>query len=223
MLRRNIKMSSKSVMLQLREAVEEFSTEHARAAAELALSTGIDPVEAIENGLSKGVQEVGKKFAEGEAFLPELIMAAEAMKAGVEILRPVMLQKKLQRQSLGTLVIGTVRGDIHDIGKNIVAVISEAAGFNVIDLGTDVAPEHFATKAKETTAQIVAMSTLLTVTTPEQKNSIDALSKEGVRKKVKVVVGGAAVTSNWATEIGADGYSDNAAEAVELFKTLITE
>ena len=208
-------------MIHLRTAVEEFNIDSARAAAAQAVSLGIDPVDAIEDGLSKGVQVVGKKFADGEVFLPELIMAAEAMKAGVEILRPLMLDRKLHRPSVGTLVIGTVRGDIHDIGKNIVAVISEAAGFNVIDLGTDVAPEQFATKAKETTAKIVAMSTLLTVTTPEQKNSIDALSKEGVRKHVKVVVGGAAVTSDWASQIGADGYSDNAAEAVELFKRLI--
>jgi corrinoid protein of di/trimethylamine methyltransferase len=215
-------MSSKiEVMLHLRKAVEDFSSESATAAAQSALSMGIDPVEAIENGLSRGVQEVGRKFADGEAFLPELIMAAEAMKAGVEVLRPVMLQKNLQRKSVGTMVIGTVRGDIHDIGKNIVAVISEAAGFNVIDLGTDVAPEQFAGKTMESKAKIVAMSTLLTVTTPEQKNTIDALSNDGIRKNVKVVVGGAAVTSNWAREIGADGYSDNAAEAVELFKRLI--
>jgi len=178
-------------------------------------------VEAIENGLSRGVQAVGKKFADGEAFLPELIMAAEAMKAGVEVLRPVMLQKNLHRTSIGTMVIGTVRGDIHDIGKNIVAVISEAAGFNVIDLGTDVTPEQFAGEARDSKAKIVAMSTLLTVTTPEQKNAIDALRNDGIRENVKVVVGGAAVTADWASEIGADGYSDNAAEAVELFKRLI--
>jgi len=215
-------MNSKSeVLVTLRKAVEDFSSERARAAAESALSMDIDPVEAIEDGLSRGVQEVGKKFADGEAFLPELIMAAEAMKAGIEVLRPVMLQKKLQRRSIGTLIIGTVRGDIHDIGKNIVAVISEAAGFNVIDLGTDVAPEQFVIKARESRAKIVAMSTLLTVTTPEQKNAIDALSNDGIRENVKVVVGGAAVTADWASEIGADGYSDNAAEAVELFKRLI--
>lgn len=215
-------MSSKSeVMIHLRKAVEDFSSERAIAAAEEALSLGIDPVEAIENGLSQGVHEMGKKFAEGEVFLPELIMAGEAMKAGVGVLRPIMLERNLQRKSAGTLVIGTVRGDIHDIGKNIVAIVSEAAGFNVVDLGTDVAPDQFAGKAKELEAKIVAMSALLTVTTPEQKNSIDALVKEGVRKDVKVVVGGAAVTSNWAREIGADGYSDNAAEAVELFKRLV--
>jgi len=208
-------------MLQLRKAVEDFSSESATAAAQSALSMGIDPVEAIEKGLSRGVQAVGEKFADGEAFLPELIMAAEAMKAGVEVLRPVMLQKNLQRKSVGTMVIGTVRGDIHDIGKNIVAVISEAAGFNVIDLGTDVAPEQFVDKARESKAKIVAMSTLLTVTTPEQKNAIDALNSDGIRENVKVAVGGAAVTSDWAREIGADGYSDNAAEAVELFKRLI--
>lgn len=215
-------MSSKSeVMLRLRKAVEDFSAERATAAAESALSMGIDPVEAIEDGLSRGVQDIGKKFAGGEAFLPELIMAGEAMKAGVEVLRPVMLQRNLQRRSVATLVIGTVRGDIHDIGKNIVAIISEAAGFNVIDLGTDVAPEQFADKARESKAKIVGMSALLTVTTPEQKNSIDALSEQGIRENVKVVVGGAAVTSNWAREIGADGYSDNAIEAVELFKRLV--
>jgi corrinoid protein of di/trimethylamine methyltransferase len=215
-------MNSKSdVMVNLRKAVEDFSSERATAAAESALSVGIDPLEAIEDGLSRGLQEVGKKFADGEAFLPELIMAGEAMKAGVEVLRPAMLQRNLQRKSLGTLVIGTVRGDIHDIGKNIVAVISESAGFNVIDLGTDVAPEQFADKARQSRAEVVAMSALLTVTTPEQKNSIDALSKQGVRENVKVVVGGAAVTSNWAREIGADGYSDNAVEAVELFKRLV--
>ena len=143
------------------------------------------------------------------------------MKAGVEVLRPAMAQGKLQRKSVGTLVIGTVRGDIHDIGKNIVAIISEAAGFNVIDLGTDVAPEQFADVARELKAKIVAMSALLTISTPEQKNSIDVLSKQGLRQSVKVVVGGAAVTPNWAREIGADGYSDNAVEAAELFKRLV--
>lgn len=201
--------------------MEDFSSELAVSAAKSALFIGIDPVDAIENGLSVGVQEVGKKFAEGEVYLPELIMAGEAMKAGVNVLRPAMAHENLQRKSIGTLVIGTVRGDIHDIGKNIVAIISEAAGFNVIDLGTDVAPEQFADKARELKAKIVAMSALLTISTPEQKNSIDALSNQGLRQSVKVVVGGAAVTPNWAREIGADGYSDNAVEAAELFKRLV--
>ena len=214
-------MSSKSeVMMHLRKAVEDFNPEDARTAAKSAVSVGIDPVEAIEDGLAKGVQDVGKKFADGEAFLPELIMAGEAMKAGIEVLRPAMIENRLLRRGVGSLVIGTVRGDIHDIGKNIVSIISEAAGFNVIDLGTDVPPQQFANKTKESRAQILAMSALLTVTTPEQKNTIDELRKYGIRESVKVVVGGAAVTANWAREIGAEGYSDNAVDAVELFKRL---
>jgi len=212
-------MSSKSTIIQnLKRAVLELNTEGARAAAEEAVLINLDPVEAIEDGLAKGVQEVGERFAHGDAFLPELIMAGEAMKAGLEVLRPGMLQKNLRRKSLGTVVIGTVRGDIHDIGKNILSTMLEAAGFDVIDLGTDVAPEKFVDMANESKAQVVGMSALLTVTTPEQKNSIDAMIAAGIRKNVKVVVGGAAVTREWAHEIGADGYSDNASDAVELLK-----
>jgi 5-methyltetrahydrofolate--homocysteine methyltransferase len=148
-------------------------------------------------------------------------MAGEAMKAGVEVLRPIIMQRKLQRKSAGVVVIGTVRGDIHDIGKNVVAVMLESADFEVNDLGADVPPEKFVDKTKESKAQIVAMSALLTVTTPEQKNTIDAISKAGIRKNVKVAVGGAAVTPEWAREIGAEGYSDNAVDAVELFKKLV--
>jgi corrinoid protein of di/trimethylamine methyltransferase len=214
-------LTSKSEVIEnLKRAVEEFSVDHARSAAEEAVRIGIDPLEAVENGLSKGVQEIGNRFSAGEAFLPELIMAGEAMKAGVEILRPVMLQKKLQRKSVGTVVIGTVRGDIHDIGKNIIVIMLEAAGFDAIDLGADVPAEKFVDMAKESKAQFVAMSALLTVTTPEQKNTIEAMNRAGIRNRVKAVVGGAAVTPEWARQIEADGYSDNAADAVELFKRL---
>jgi corrinoid protein of di/trimethylamine methyltransferase len=214
--------SKSEVIDSLRLAVVEFSVDHARSAAEEAVRIGIDPVEAVEDGLSKGVQEVGNRFAAGEAFLPELIMAGEAMKAGVEILRPAMLEKKLQRKSVGTVVIGTVRGDIHDIGKNILIIMLEAAGFNVIDLGADIAPEKFVDTAKESKAQFVAMSALLTTSTPEQKNSIEAMNRAGIRNRVKAIVGGAAVTPEWAHQIGADGYSDNATDAVELFKGLVS-
>jgi len=215
-------MSSKSEIIEkLRTAVLELDVDRVRAAAEEAVRLDIDPVEAIDDGLSKGVRTIGDKFAAGEAFLTELVMAGEAMKAGVEVLRPVILQKKLERKSTGIVVIGTVRGDIHDIGKNIVAVMLEAAGFEVNDLGVDSPPEKFVEKAKESKAQIVAMSALLTVTTPEQKNTIEAISKAGIRKSVKIAVGGAAVTPEWAREIGAEGYSDNAVDAVELFKKLV--
>jgi corrinoid protein of di/trimethylamine methyltransferase len=215
-------MSSKSEIIEnLRKAVLDLDVDRVRAVAQEAVRLGIDPIEAIDEGLAKGVRTIGDKFAAGEAFLTELVMAGEAMKAGVEVLRPVILQRKLQRKSTGIVVIGTVRGDIHDIGKNIVAVMLEAAGFEVNDLGVDVAPDKFLGKTKESKAQIVAMSALLTVTTPEQKNTVLAIEKAGIRKDVKVAVGGAAVTPEWAREIGAEGYSDNAVDAVELFKKLV--
>lgn len=215
-------MSSKSDVIEnLRKAVLDLDADRVRAAAEDAVKLGIDPIQAIDDGLARGVRTIGDRFAAGEAFLTELVMAGEAMKAGVEVLRPIILQRKLQRKSAGVVVIGTVRGDIHDIGKNIVAVMLESADFEVNDLGADVPPEKFVDKTKESKAQIVAMSALLTVTTPEQKNTIDAISKAGIRKNVKVAVGGAAVTPEWAREIGAEGYSDNAVDAVELFKKLV--
>ena len=215
-------MSSKSDVIEnLRKAVLELDADRVRAAAEEAVKLGIDPIQAIDDGLAEGVRTIGDKFAAGEAFLTELVMAGEAMKAGVEVLRPVLLQRKLQRKTEGIVVIGTVHGDIHDIGKNIVAVMLEAAGFEVNDLGVDVPPDKFVDKAKETKAQIVAMSALLTVTTPEQRKTVEAISKAGIRKSVKVAVGGAAVTPEWARELGAEGYSDNAVDAVELFKKLV--
>jgi len=215
-------MSSKSEVIEnLRKAVLDLDVDRVRATAQDAVRLGIDPIEAIDDGLAKGVRTIGDKFAAGEAFLTELVMAGEAMKAGVEVLRPVILQRKLQRKSAGIVVIGTVRGDIHDIGKNIVAVMLESAGFEVNDLGVDVTPENFLNKTKESKAQIVAMSALLTVTTPEQKNTVQAIEKAGIRKNVKIAVGGAAVTPEWAREIGAEGYSDNAVDAVELFKKLV--
>jgi corrinoid protein of di/trimethylamine methyltransferase len=215
-------MSSKSDVIEnLRKSVLDLDVDRVRAAAEEAVRLGIDPIEAIDEGLAKGVRTIGDKFAVGEAFLTELVMAGEAMKAGVEVLRPVILQRKLQRKSTGIVVIGTVRGDIHDIGKNIVAVMLESAGFEVNDLGVDVPPDKFVDRSKESKAQIVAMSALLTVTTPEQKNTVQAIEKAGIRKNVKVAVGGAAVTPEWAREIGAEGYSDNAVDAVELFKKLV--
>ena len=215
-------MSSKSEVIEnLRKAVLDLDVDRVRAVAEEAVRLEVDPIQAIDDGLAKGVRTIGDKFAVGEAFLTELVMAGEAMKAGVEVLRPVILRRKLERKSTGIVVIGTVRGDIHDIGKNIVAVMLESAGFEVNDLGVDVGPDKFLNKTKESKAQILAMSALLTVTTPEQKNTVLAIEKAGIRKNVKVAVGGAAVTPEWAREIGAEGYSDNAVDAVELFKKLV--
>ena len=210
------------VARSLKKAVEDLSAEEARAAAQEAIRIGMDPVEAIQKGLSRGVQEVGEKFARGEAFIAELILAGEAMQAGIEVLKPIISEKKISRKGLGKVVIGTVRGDIHDIGKNIVCLMLTAAGFDVIDLGVDVAPEIFVRKAKESKAQFIAMSALLTVSIPEQRDTLDALKKEGIRKNIRVVVGGAAMTAELAHQMGADGYSDNAADAVDVFKKLVT-
>ena len=193
-----------------------------RATAEEAVRLGVNPVEAIENGLSKGIREIGDKFEAGEAFVMELVLAAEAMKAGIEVFRPLLAAQRLERKATGIVVIGTVRGDIHDMGKNLVIVMLEAAGFDVKDLGVDVPPERFLEKVKEEKPHIIAMSSLLTTSAPEQKIVVDALEKNGIRRGLKVAVGGAAVTPKLAKEMGADGYSDNAVDSVAVFKQLMS-
>lgn len=149
-------------------------------------------------------------------------MAAEAMKAGIEVFRPLLAAQRLERKATGIVVIGTVRGDIHDMGKNLVIVMLEAAGFDVKDLGVDVPPERFLEKVKEEKPHIIAMSSLLTTSAPEQKIVVDALEKNGIRRGLKVAVGGAAVTPKLAKEMGADGYSDNAVDSVAVFKQLMS-
>lgn len=215
-------MSSTSAIVEkLKKAVVDLDVDRVRAVAQEAVQLGVDPVQAVEDGLAKGVRTIGDNFAAGQAFLTELVMAGEAMKVGVEVLKPVILKRKLQMKKTGTVVIGTVRGDIHDIGKNIVTVMLEAAGFEVVDVGVDVPPEKFVEKVKESKAQIVAMSALLTVSTPELKNTIEAIAEAGIRKSVKVAVGGAAVTPELAREIEAEAYTDNAVDTVELFMKLV--
>jgi corrinoid protein of di/trimethylamine methyltransferase len=193
-----------------------------RSISENVVRLNVDPTEAVD-GLSEGIRIIGDRFGTGEVFLSELIMAAETMKAGLEVLKPAIIQRKLQRASSGVVVIGTVHGDLHDIGKNIVATMLEAAGFEVVDLGVDVPAERFLEKTKQSTPKIVAMSALLTTTATEQKAVIELLEKAGIRKNVKVAVGGAAVSAEWAREIGAEIYSDNAVSAVEAFKTLTSK
>jgi 5-methyltetrahydrofolate--homocysteine methyltransferase len=217
-------MNSKSDVIEnLRKGVLDLDVDRVRATAEEAVRFGVDPVQAIEIGLSKGIREIGDKFEAGEVFITELVMAAEAMKAGIEIFRPILAERGLERKATGIVVIGTVRGDIHDMGKNLVMVMLEAAGFEVTDLGVDVSPEKFVEKTKEVRPHIVAMSSLLTMSAPEQKIVIDALEKEGIRKSLKVAVGGAAVTPKLAREMKADGYSDNAVDAVAVFKELMSK
>lgn len=212
-------MSSTEIIQNLKQAILDLDIDRVRCLAEDAVKLNVDPTEAVE-GLSAGIRIIGDRFGAGEAFLSELIMAGETMKAGLEILRPIITQRKLQRTSSGIVVIGTVHGDVHDIGKNIVAIMLEAAGFEVTDLGVDVPAERFVEQAELSTANIVAMSALLTTTVPEQRTVIESLEEADIRKDVKVAVGGAAVSAEWAREIGAEIYGDNVAKAVQAFKTL---
>lgn len=207
-------------MKELSKAMLEYAPEKVVKYVKIGLKEGLDPLEMIEK-LTQIIRIVGDRFARGEAFLVELMMAGEAMKAGIELLKPKIMEKKLEKKSLGRVVMGTVKGDIHDIGKNIVTIMLEVAGFEVFDLGVDVPAETFVERVRETSADIIGMSALLTTTVPEQKVVVEALRKAGIREKVKVIVGGAATTPEWAKEIEADGYADNALEAVELVKKLL--
>jgi 5-methyltetrahydrofolate--homocysteine methyltransferase len=166
------------------------------------------------------MDEVGRLFEENEYFVPELLIAARAMKGGLDILRPLLAATGAE--PIARVVIGTVRGDLHDIGKNLVAAMLEGGGFEVIDLGVDVSPERFASAVKEHHAQIVAMSALLTTTMPGMKAIIEALRAEGVRDSVKIMIGGAPVTQRYADEIGADAFSDNASGAVRTARSLVS-
>jgi corrinoid protein of di/trimethylamine methyltransferase len=189
--------------------------------AKEAISADIDPLIAITDGFVIGVNQVGEAFANGDAFLPELVMAGEAMKAAVATLEPEMEKRGTHRTMLGKVVLATVEGDIHEIGKSLVGTMLSASGFQVYDLGVDVASSKIIATVKEVDADIVAMSALLTTTMVKQKEVIDVLDKEGLRRKVKVMVGGAPVTRDWVQRIEADGYSEDAIGAVNVAKQLM--
>jgi len=209
------------ILNKLMNAVVSYDVDGAVKAAKESLEAGVDPVEAIEAGLAKGVKIVGDRFAAGEAFLTELAIAAEAMKQATAILEPAISKSsKVPKKALGKVIIGTVEGDIHDIGKSIVSTMLMVAGFEVIDLGVDVPVEKFVEKTKEIKPDIIGMSALMTTTMLKMADIIKALEREGLKNKVKVMVGGAPTSEKWAEEIGADGYAGDAMEAVELAKKL---
>ena len=189
--------------------------------AKQAIAQGIDPLVAISNGFVIGVNKVGEAFSIGDVFLPELVMAGDAMKAAVEALEPEMKKRGAERQILGKVVLATVEGDIHEIGKSLVGIMLSASGFQVFDLGTDVPTAKIVEKATEVNANIVAMSALLTTTMVKQREVIEALEKAGIRESVKVMVGGAPVTREWMQNIGADGYSQDAIGAVEVARHVV--
>jgi len=184
-----------------------------------ALAEGIAPQIIINEGLIAGMAVVGEKFKKNEFYVPEVLIAARAMKECVAILKPLMAETGVK--PVGTVVIGTVKGDLHDIGKNLVSMMLQGNGFEVVDLGVDVAPEKYIEAAKANKAEVIALSALLTTTMPGMKQTIDALEAAGVRDTVKVMIGGAPVTQKFSDEIGADGYAPDAASAVDLAKILV--
>ena len=210
---------SKKLVTDIRDEMINCQTELVLELVQQAIKEGIDAVTVVNQGLTAGIRVLGDRFEKGEAFLPELAVAAETMKQALEILEP-HLAKRVDEEALGSIVIGTVQGDIHDIGKSIVATMLTVAGFSVYDLGTDVAPTDFVAKAKEVDAEIIAMSALLTTTMERMQETIDLLKKEQLDKRVKVMVGGAPVSQQFAENIGADGYGVDFNQAVKIAKRL---
>lgn len=200
----------------LYEAVLKGDAATARTVTEQALAAGIEPFKVVNDFMVPAMDEVGRRFECNEYFVPELLLAARAMKAALELVRPLLAKSGVE--PLARVVVGTVRGDLHDIGKNLVAALLEGGGFEVIDLGVNVAPEKFIEAVKARNATMVAMSALLTTTMPAMKATIDAFKEAGLRDHVKIFVGGAPITQKFADEIGADGYSENAPGAVTLAK-----
>ena len=206
---------------EMAQSILDGDDEEAAALAERSVKDGVDPLDAINQGFILGVNEVGERYTDGDMFLPDLVLAGEAMKAAVAVLEPEMARRGTQRQMLGTVVLGTVDGDIHDIGKTLVGTMLTAGGFEVIDLGVDVPIATFIETAREHQADIVGLSALLTTTMVTQRGVIEALEESGLREQVQVMVGGAPVTSGWAEEIGADGFSEDAIGAVGVARRLM--
>jgi 5-methyltetrahydrofolate--homocysteine methyltransferase len=207
-----------SAIDDLRAAVADGRGRDAVAAAEHGLAEGV-PAAALLDGLMAAMRDVGKLFEDGEIFVPEMLVSAHAMKSALELLRPHLVDQNIE--SSGRVVIGTVKGDLHDIGKNLVAMMLKGSGFEVVDLGTDVPPERFV-DAIRAGADVVAMSALLTTTMTSMKEVMEAISLAGLRDRVRIIVGGAPITARYATEIGADGYAPDASKAVRKVHELLT-
>jgi trimethylamine corrinoid protein len=214
-------MSTDELYQAMSQSVIDGEPEQAEELAQKAVSLDLDPLEVIDHGYTYGMNMLGDRFARGEVFLPHLVMGGEAMKAAIAVLEPELAKRQQQRRVLGKVVIGTVAGDIHEIGKSLVATMLSANGFQVFDLGVDVPVSTFVEKAAEVEADIVGLSALLTTTMLNQGKVIESFQEAGLREEVKVIVGGAPVSQSWAEEIRADGYSENAVGAVALAKELM--
>jgi len=201
------------------EALQRGDAEKVEELVKKALKENLTPKKILEDGLIKGMDIIGVKFKKNEVYVPEVLIAARAMHAGMSILRPKLIETGVK--NIGTIAIGTVKGDLHDIGKNLVKMMLEGAGFEVIDLGTDVSTDKFVEAVKEHQPNIIGMSALLTTTMVNMPEVIKALEAAGLRDKVKIMIGGAPITQNYADQIGADGYSPDAASAVDKAKTFV--
>jgi 5-methyltetrahydrofolate--homocysteine methyltransferase len=199
---------------RLFDAVLDGDAKTAGEVTQQALAAGADPLKLVQDFMMPAMAEVGRRFETNEYFVPELLISARAMKAALDPIRPLLAARG--EEPVGRVVLGTVKGDLHDIGKNLVAAMLEGGGFEVFDLGVNVSPEQFIEAVRQKKATIVAMSALLTTTMPAMKSTIEALKQSGVRDQVKVLIGGAPITQHYATEIGADGYSESAAGVVSL-------
>jgi 5-methyltetrahydrofolate--homocysteine methyltransferase len=204
---------------QIAERLYDGQADAVAALVQQGLDAGLTAAEILNDGLIVGMDRVGKDFKNGELFVPEVLIAARAMHAGMAILRPLLAESNVE--PAGKIVVGTVAGDLHDIGKNLVAMMLEGGGFEVIDMGTDVAPAKFVEAVKTEGADLVGLSALLTTTMPSMEKTIAALAEAGLRDSVKVMVGGAPLTQGYADEIGADGYAPDAASAVDLARALM--
>ena len=207
-----------AVLEELSQALINGSAPKVKELAQQAIDEGMAPGKVLSEGLIVGMNEVGRRFKNNEFYVPEVLIAARAMHAGMGVLKPLL--SEAETASAGTVLVGTVKGDLHDIGKNLVSMMLEGAGFNVVDMGVDVSPEKFLEMVRDKKPQVVGLSALLTTTMPAMKTTIEALKEAGVRDSVKVMIGGAPVTQRYADEIGADGYSPDAASAVDLARRL---
>lgn len=203
----------------LHEAILHGDVKTAKSVTEQAIQDGVDPLQLIQDYMMPAMREAGQRFECNEYFVPELLLSARAMKVALEPVRPLLAAGGVQ--PAGRVVIGTVKGDLHDIGKNLVTAMLEGGGFEVADLGVNVTPEQFVAAVQQKNPQILALSALLTTTMPAMKDTVEALKKAGVRDRVKVLVGGAPITQRFADEIGADGYGESAAVAASLAKRVM--
>ena len=214
-------MGEKDIFKRLADAVIDGVQEDIRDIAKEAIEAQIDPLDAVEQGLSEGMKVVGNRFESGEIFLPEMLIAADTFNAAMDVLKPVIESQNKEIKKSGKVVIGTVKGDVHSIGKNIVATVLETNGFDVVDVGVDQQSLSIIEEAEKEGVDVIALSALMTTSMPGQKEVIEVLNEMGLRKKFYVIVGGGPVNAEWAEEIGADGYGETAFHAVEVIKRLI--